>query len=69
MRTCPSCWSADLCGHEVRGVYDGVLYWSCLTCGHAWPRDWPESDHRLRIAEDYVGVHNRATARHHRSNV
>lgn len=25
-------------GYEVRGVYDGVLIWSCPDCGHLWPR-------------------------------
>lgn len=27
-----------LIGHEVPGVYDGVLYWRCPDCGAAWPR-------------------------------
>ncbi len=25
-------------GIEVRGVYDGVLYWQCPDCGFAWQR-------------------------------
>jgi len=25
-------------GHEVPGVYDGVLFWHCPECGWAWPR-------------------------------
>lgn len=37
--TCPACElpAECLCGHEVLGVYDGVLFWSC-PCGHYWPR-------------------------------
>lgn len=30
-----------LIGHEIQGVYDGVLFWSCPDCGIAWPR-WTE---------------------------
>lgn len=25
-------------GYEIRGVYDGVLFWGCPDCGHLWPR-------------------------------
>lgn len=28
-------------GVEIRGVYDGVLYWKCPDCGGAWNR-WPK---------------------------
>lgn len=27
-----------LMGHQVSGVYDGVLFWSCPDCGKAWSR-------------------------------
>jgi predicted RNA-binding Zn-ribbon protein involved in translation (DUF1610 family) len=40
-------------GIEVRGVYDGVLYWQCPDCGHKWHR-WPEGHHLRRKAEYYV---------------
>jgi hypothetical protein len=33
-------------GVELRGVYDGVLYWMCPDCGGTWHR-WPEG-HELR---------------------
>ena len=33
-------------GIEVRGVYDGVLFWKCPFCAHEWHR-WPEG-HALR---------------------
>lgn len=25
-------------GYEIRGVYDGVLFWGCPDCGHLWSR-------------------------------
>lgn len=25
-------------GVEVRGMYDGILYWQCPTCGGRWHR-------------------------------
>jgi hypothetical protein len=28
-------------GHEVPGVYDGVLYWACPDCGARWHRFKP----------------------------
>jgi Zn ribbon nucleic-acid-binding protein len=43
---CASCTNVHVVGVEVRGVYDGVLYWECLSCGHRWHR-WPEG-HELR---------------------
>lgn len=30
-------------GYEIRGVYDGVLFWGCPDCGHLWPRFAAES--------------------------
>jgi Zn ribbon nucleic-acid-binding protein len=35
---CPSCSCRDVRGHEIRGVCDGVLFWSCVDCGFSWPR-------------------------------
>jgi hypothetical protein len=23
---------------DVRGIYDGILFWECPSCLHAWPR-------------------------------
>ena len=40
-------WSRVI-GREVTGVYDGILYWSCPDCGHAWPR-WTDGG-RLSLA-------------------
>lgn len=28
-------------GHEVPGLYDGIAYWSCPTCGTSWHRFGP----------------------------
>jgi hypothetical protein len=54
--TCPTCGNTDgskLMGVEVRGVYDGVLYWACMRCGERWNR-WP-TDHYLHArAEKYL---------------
>ena len=42
-------------GIEIRGVYDGVLYWRCGKCNKAWHR-WPKDEcPRLHAAaEPYV---------------
>jgi hypothetical protein len=40
-------------GQEIRGVYDGVLFWSCPDCGGTWHR-WPEGHHLRKRAENYV---------------
>lgn len=40
-------------GVEVRGVYDGVLFWQCPDCGgktNRWPTDHP----RHAVAEKYM---------------
>jgi hypothetical protein len=66
MGRCPICHAEPnrWMGHEVRGVYDGVLYWSCLDCGHAWNR-WAASGFtsRWEAAEAMVATHNDAVAR------
>lgn len=40
MITCETCGSRDVVGIEVRGAYDGVLFWKCHN-GHLWPRFEP----------------------------
>ena len=40
---CPECGNTEqsrFIGHEVRGIYDGVLYWVCGECGRAQPREF-----------------------------
>lgn len=38
-------WFSHKIGHEISGIYDGVLFWSCPFCGGAWHR-W--TDARMR---------------------
>lgn len=56
---CPQCQAAagDLMGHEVQGVYDGVLYWSCLKCGAIWPRDFGDWDRLNKASARAVAEH------------
>lgn len=53
---CPKCLvtTGGVCGHEIPGVYDGVVYWSC-NCGHRWHR-FPKNDRRrIRLEALYQG--------------
>ena len=45
MNDCPVCGSEASVGYEVRGVYDGILYWVCAK-GHAYPR-FTDPEYRL----------------------
>lgn len=57
---CPACESGEhVVGVEVRGVYDGVLFWKCDGCGHAWSRNWSGFGRRQEIADAMVAAHNR----------
>ena len=49
---CPLCGGEPI-GHEVQGVYDGVLFWSCQKCGTAWERDG-FTGRRAEIARSYI---------------
>lgn len=53
---CPHCAAPrdKHLGHEVQGVYDGVLFWSCTSCGRAWSRDWSDRPRIQQIADEYV---------------
>jgi hypothetical protein len=44
-------------GVEIRGVYDGVLYWMCPDCQKAWQR-WTSNDHQFKIAQQYIDLVN-----------
>jgi ribosomal protein L37AE/L43A len=60
MPTCPKCGSLMIRGHEIRGVYDGVLFWSCDDCRWHWARDWSGFGYRRQqIADEYVANYNR----------
>jgi hypothetical protein len=58
MTGCPKCAAETYVGYEVRGVYDGVLYWLCPICGHAWPR-FTGTDRLAGLSEKYADDHNR----------
>ena len=59
---CPICGSPASVGYEVRGVYDGVMYWVCDQ-GHAYPR-FTDPEYRLTAASaEFATRHNRATKR------
>ena len=38
MSSCPKCGEEAVVGVEVKGVYDGVLFWACNACKHRWHR-------------------------------
>lgn len=40
-------------GVEIRGVYDGVLFWRCPDCGAEWHR-FPAGDYRRNKAESFI---------------
>lgn len=54
-------WRREI-GHEIQGVYDGILYYTCPDCEKAWNR-WTESTDRLyQEAERYVRERNERIA-------
>jgi Zn-finger nucleic acid-binding protein len=59
VKDCPHC-GADLgvnhrwaIGIEIRGVYDGTLFYQCPSCGGRWHR-FPEGDRLRARAEPFV---------------
>lgn len=56
---CPQCSFVEYVGYEVRGVYDGVLYWVCPACGLGFPRWVGDSDQRMvQLSQQYADEHN-----------
>lgn len=54
--TCPNGCQEQPWGVELQGVYDGIAYWTCPTCGanwHRWPED-PNGYNRIREACERV---------------
>lgn len=53
--SCPNCGAVEghIMGVVIRGVYDGVLFWSCTLCFNAWHR-WPKGHHLHDVAVEYV---------------
>lgn len=52
-----SCSESNAIGVEVRGIYDGILYWICKECGGAFHR-FDYDDYRYERAKDFVNRHN-----------
>lgn len=50
---CPKCGHKTVWGVEVRGEYDGVLFWECPACKHAWPR-FPEGTRWHQVAASFI---------------
>lgn len=55
---CPTCESSAIIGIQVQGVYDGILYWVCQTCVHAFPR-WTGNS-RGSLSSAYADGFNRS---------
>lgn len=54
---CPECGSAEeICGVQVQGVYDGVLFWECMVHGLKFHR-WPEGNPYRARADRYFADH------------
>lgn len=50
---CPACGKFTVSGVQVRGVYDGVLFWQCIACKH--PQHRFPAGHRLHeLADPFV---------------
>lgn len=51
---CPDCNQArhHICV-EVRGIYDGGLYWRCGHCGANWHR-WPQGHYIRQRADQWL---------------
>lgn len=57
MSGCPRwCGAGEVVGHEVRGLYDGVAYWSCTGCGTCWHRFTPPGRVHAWVQENIPGV-------------
>lgn len=59
--TCPKCGNSDqskVHGYEIRGVYDGILFWGCAVCGHKWPRFMPSSGRLYDAGVKYIKLWN-----------
>ena len=54
MEICKECGAGrdHIAGVEVRGIYDGVCYWACISCNAKWHR-FEEGDRRRERVESY----------------
>lgn len=58
---CPQCGNEEqgkICGWEICGVYDGVLFWVCLRCHHAFPRPFDGNPLRNAMSEQKAADFN-----------
>lgn len=56
-------WRREI-GHEIRGVYDGVLYWRCPDCHrpyHRWPVGSFQADAALPYMREWQAILDRQT--------
>lgn len=63
--TCPNCQNDEgekILGYEIREVYDGTLFWVCLACGGAWPRDFGPI-RRTELSKRHAAWYNNRSAR------
>ena len=65
---CPHCGDTDYIGFEVRGVYDGVLYWVCSKCNYAWARFTDGRTRLTQLSREYADEHNHQQQQQTRSN-
>ena len=56
---CPNCESLDVTGHEITGLYDGILYWVCVACDYGWPIDFGVAYRLNQSSKEYAARHNK----------
>ena len=51
LMTCPhpDCKSPNVCGIEIREIYDGIILWICEDCWHQWHRFDIDDPRRIRL--------------------
>lgn len=57
-KVCKKCGGMTFIGVEIRGVYDGVLFWVCEACRVAMPRDWGSWEDMQAKSDHYAEGHN-----------
>lgn len=64
---CPTCGGDGnlLVGQIDTDVYDGVLYWICMHCGIAFPRDFGSWKNRQEVSSAAAREYNQNRASSH----
>lgn len=52
---------SNIIGMEIRGVYDGVLFWQCHNCGARFHR-FPEGHYLRERAEAHIHTSDKETS-------